>query len=291
MILGTVELGLEYGINNKTGKPSYDEANRILDIAWENGIKELDTAAAYGDSEKIIGAFQKKTGRRFLIDTKLPFKDSGEKVREAFECSRENLSGASINILYLHAFEMCQNGEIMEGISALKEEGSIAKIGISVYEPDELRYITDCLPQVDAVQIPINMFSSRRWRRNDVLKNAYDRGIRILARSLYLQGLVFMVPQNSFAVRIGATPYLEHVQELCKTWMISPAELSYSYVCSIPEIDDVLLGCETSQQILDNIMIENGRKMLTELQIEEIEEKMRDIPDLAIDPRKWEIIK
>ena len=51
MILGTVELGLDYGINNSEGKPSKMQAFELLDTAWNGGIRELDTAAAYGDSE------------------------------------------------------------------------------------------------------------------------------------------------------------------------------------------------------------------------------------------------
>ena len=72
MVLGTVEIGMEYGINNIDGKPSIKQAYDLLDAAWENGILELDTAAAYGNSEEIIGNYQKDTGHNFLIDTKLP---------------------------------------------------------------------------------------------------------------------------------------------------------------------------------------------------------------------------
>ena len=48
--LGTVQLGMSYGISNSTGKPDREEAFSILDTAAEEGITVLDTAAAYGDS-------------------------------------------------------------------------------------------------------------------------------------------------------------------------------------------------------------------------------------------------
>jgi len=48
--LGTVQLGLSYGINNADGKPSQETANAILNAALEGGINTLDTAAAYGDN-------------------------------------------------------------------------------------------------------------------------------------------------------------------------------------------------------------------------------------------------
>lgn len=39
-----------------------------------SGIRELDTASAYGDSEKIIGMFQSERHIQFRVDTKLPVK-------------------------------------------------------------------------------------------------------------------------------------------------------------------------------------------------------------------------
>ena len=57
--LGTVQLGLSYGINNADGKPSQETANAILDAALAGGINTLDTAGAYGDSEVVIGNWLK----------------------------------------------------------------------------------------------------------------------------------------------------------------------------------------------------------------------------------------
>ena len=47
--LGTVQFGLDYGVNNKRGKIPADEVFRILDKAAEAGIDTLDTAHAYGE--------------------------------------------------------------------------------------------------------------------------------------------------------------------------------------------------------------------------------------------------
>ena len=82
MVLGTVEIGLDYGINNKEGKPSHKQAFELLDAAFENGIRELDTAEGYGDSEDIIGEYQRQTGNSFLIDTKLPVSDDKDRYQE-----------------------------------------------------------------------------------------------------------------------------------------------------------------------------------------------------------------
>ena len=57
LILGTVQLGLNYGVNNSAGKPSLETAFDILNLAYESGIRTIDTAEAYGDSQEVIGQY------------------------------------------------------------------------------------------------------------------------------------------------------------------------------------------------------------------------------------------
>lgn len=71
MVLGTAQLGQEYGIHNLSGKPSEETAYQILDYAWCHGVRTLDTAGAYGDAENLIGKYQETTGHFFHIGTKL----------------------------------------------------------------------------------------------------------------------------------------------------------------------------------------------------------------------------
>ena len=52
--LGTVQLGMDYGIGDDKAKPSAEKAFSILDRAMEHGINNLDTANNYGDSEQTI---------------------------------------------------------------------------------------------------------------------------------------------------------------------------------------------------------------------------------------------
>ena len=73
LILGTVQLGLNYGVNNSSGKPTLDTAFNILNLAYESGIRTFDTAEAYGDSQEVIGRYIKQfPNKKFKIITK-PF--------------------------------------------------------------------------------------------------------------------------------------------------------------------------------------------------------------------------
>ena len=56
LCLGTVQLGLHYGINNKVGMLTDEQAFEVLDAAYEAGFRAVDTAPAYGESERRIAA-------------------------------------------------------------------------------------------------------------------------------------------------------------------------------------------------------------------------------------------
>ena len=54
--LGTAQLGMGYGVANKTGQPSHDQATRMIRAAVDHGVTYIDTARAYGAAESRIGA-------------------------------------------------------------------------------------------------------------------------------------------------------------------------------------------------------------------------------------------
>ena len=287
MILGTVELGLAYGINNKQGKPNIDQAIEVLNAAWKGGIRELDTAAAYGDSEVIIGKYQETYGNKFKIDTKLPVSLDGSTLQDEFEKSCRRLKTDIINVLYLHSFEQCKDDDNIALLESLRDEGRIRHIGISVYEPNEMRYIEEHLPMVDVIQFPFNVFDNRRWMDNDLLADVRKKGILLYARSIYLQGLVFRDADDPFVSKLNIKPYVEHLHNLCQKERKPPHQFAYNYVCGIPEISDCLLGCDSDSQVKENIKIMSEYEKLPDTVVSSLENYMCGIPQIAIDPRRW----
>ena len=72
-ILGTVQMGLDYGINNTNGQVSLENSHEILEYAFNHGIRILDSAEAYGNAHEVIGSFHKNhPDKLFEIITKLP---------------------------------------------------------------------------------------------------------------------------------------------------------------------------------------------------------------------------
>ena len=52
--IGTVQFGLEYGINNKIGIPNNNQISGIFKTATKFGVSTIDTANAYGNAQKKI---------------------------------------------------------------------------------------------------------------------------------------------------------------------------------------------------------------------------------------------
>ena len=53
--MGTAQLSSPYGIANKTRQFVQDKSTAIVREAWDNGIREFDTAQGYGESERVLG--------------------------------------------------------------------------------------------------------------------------------------------------------------------------------------------------------------------------------------------
>ena len=68
IILGTVQFGLPYGINNSIGQLNQEAVFEILNYSHENNISTLDTANAYGTATQVIGNFHKQYKKHFQVN-------------------------------------------------------------------------------------------------------------------------------------------------------------------------------------------------------------------------------
>ena len=72
LCLGTVQMGLDYGITNLKGRINNDEVIKILDFASRNNINFLDTAQSYGSSEFVIGKCSSQNSNFRIISIMSP---------------------------------------------------------------------------------------------------------------------------------------------------------------------------------------------------------------------------
>ena len=287
MVLGTVELGLDYGINNKKGRPTLYQAYELLETAWECGIRELDTASAYGESERVIGKYQIDTGHFFSVDTKIRGSLNCDELETSLFSSCEKLKTDRLNVLYLHSFEQCKEKRVIDFLTNVKAQGYASQIGISIYEPREMEFILTNLPEIDVIQLPFNIFDNYRWQSDNLLKRAVSAGKTLYARSIFLQGLFFMDSSDSFVSSIGASQFIEDLGELSIESNMSISQLAFKYVQTVPEIFSIIVGCQDEEEVRKNIELEK-KDIEIDLEIKNrLEDIAERVPPLVIDPRKW----
>lgn len=144
LALGTAQLGLNYGIANRQGQVSVDEAEEaILRHAQSSGMDTLDTAMAYGDSEQRLGVIGVAG---WHVVSKLPAipdacPDVFRWVATSVQESLQRLQVTSLYGLLLHRPEqlLARDGErLYLALQQLKDDGVVGKIGVSIYDPSEL---------------------------------------------------------------------------------------------------------------------------------------------------------
>ena len=290
MVLGTVELGMRYGINNNEGKPTKEQAFHLLDTAWEYGIRELDTAAAYGDAERVIGEYHEQRSKRFLVDTKMPPDLDNAEHERAFLNSKEKLNVDTINILYLHSFEQCKDPTTVNYMRLLKENRLVKQIGVSIYEPQEMKYIIDNLPEIDVIQFPYNILDNYRWEKDNLLQDAHQSGICLYSRSLFLQGLLFKNPQDRFVVNIGAEEALSTINAIASECGVTISQLAYTFVERVAGINEIIMGCQNSSEVKNNLDLTAKGNLVPDETLDRLRNLSETLPAIVVDPRKWKAV-
>lgn len=294
--LGTVQLGLTYGLGEHSEKPSEEVAFEILDCATDLGVNTLDTANNYGDSEAVIG---KWLSHRRQNNKELPFVVTkiGPLKHGSFDILRDDimyqLDGClkrlgvnKLDMLMIHNFEDYLNDRdaIQKIFADLKAQGLYDYNAISAYSHHDYSIIAES--GFDATQIPLNVFDWGQIESGGLQKLA-DSGIMIFTRSVFLQGLVFHTPEDLDPRMDFCFPYLNRFHELCKEFQLEPATLALSFVLSLPGVTQAVMGCDTKEQVQANCKLFDKTVKLTEEQLSKLHDAFRGIDPRVINPGMW----
>ncbi|MBQ4801423.1 aldo/keto reductase [Aquimarina sp. MMG015] len=286
LILGTVQLGLDYGINNQSGKPSLKTAFDILHIAYDNGIRVLDTAEAYGNSQEVIGKFHKDNPKKtFNVITKL---DPGYKLENKDLLSRilkscEILETKELFGYMFHNYQSFKkNTDSYDKILHAKSKRIIKKAGISLYTNAEIEDIISNYSDFDFIQIPFNLFDNQS-KRKELLEKAKNAGIEIHTRSVFLQGLFFKDSTEIPNKLNSLAPYLKTLENVKEKEVLNTETLALQYVLQKEYIDYVLIGVESSEQLQNNINFCKEKINIPHHKIDNI----RVIEEELLNPSNW----
>lgn len=231
--LGTVQFGQAYGVSNKHGQVRQDEARAILVRAAQAGVRVLDTAANYGEAEAVLA--QQDTAP-FRIVTKTMSATNG--VEAVIARARQSAQLLKADTLLVHAVSDLQDAALWPALQRLKQEGVFQRIGISAYAADDPAMLAERF-QPDVMQLAVSMLD-QRLVRDGTLARLKALNVEVHARSIFLQGLLFM---ESLPEKLRpAAPALTAIKDQITKAGSNPLAAALAFVLSRPEIDVALVG-------------------------------------------------
>ena len=256
IVLGTVQLGMDYGVANRQGQPSTRTVAVIVETAWNHGIRVFDTAQGYGDSESVLGRALRDLG--VIAEARVASKLSPPlnpldlvAIETAIERTFDRLGTNRLWCMMLHVAAWLDHWDAGLGglLRRYRDAGRIEHLGVSLNSPDEA---PRCLshPDIEILQVACNAWDRRMLRRG-VLQTATHNGQLCCVRSIYLKGLLTL-PPSEVAQRIPiATEASRRWHEVCRGSHMSPMELAVRYAMTLQA--PLVIGAETPQQIADTV--------------------------------------
>lgn len=248
-ILGTAQFGQNYGINNRHGKPDKSTVYEILNLAYQLGINTLDTADAYGTSHEIIGSFHRDYNFYFKINTKFTSVEN-EVFIDKIKNSCDILKVEKLNACFYHSYRDYCNGNLKSYFSKLVELQLIKQVGVSVYTNEELEVVIND-PLINLIQLPFNLFDNFN-QRGFLLLKAKEKGKIIQVRSVFLQGLFFLDPKLLKGNLVELADELNFLNKIVSDFDISMSDLCLQYVLNFKEIDQIIIGVDSTEQLISN---------------------------------------
>lgn len=264
LCLGTVQFGMNYGIRGQK-KPALEDAIGILDYATQNGIDTLDTAAAYGTAEDVVGTFLSRRtvarDRLFISSKFTPNALDGVEPSDYKKVIKEHLTRTltRLHTDYLdsyvfHSSRYAFDEAKLQALYEVKKEGQIRHCGVSVYYPDEAKICIES-PWVDFIQLPSSIFDQRMLQAG-VFDLALQNGsTQIHSRSAFIQGLILMKEEEVPPFLQGAKPIIRKIEALCEKHHISRIKLAMLYVKQFTAISHLVFGVDNMEQIKEDITI------------------------------------
>ncbi len=273
LTLGTAQLGPAYGIANRQGRLDDSSADALLSAAWDAGLRWFDTARAYGESEGRIGAWCRASGQRPVVVTKIA---AGSLVADEIGESSKALGRAPDFVLAHRSSDLAQM-VFLDGLRRAVDDGHIRAFGASVYTPEEAFAALE-IEDISLLQLPHNILD-RRMAESGLLAAAGARGVLVLARSIYLQGLLLMEPEALPGHLSGLREPLAALRDLG----MDMRTLALAAALHEPGIGSCVIGVETPAQIAQhaNLAPVDPAKIEAAIRIG------KGLPDALIDPSRW----
>lgn len=251
LVLGGAQFGMPYGITNEAGMPDEGSIRSLLKKAHNAGVRLIDTAPAYGESESVLGRVGAAEG--FGLMTKVLAGASEPDLTRMYHevrSSLETLKTSSLEAVSFHSADvlLAPGGQaLFDAARRMRDSGLYRKVGVSVYDSTQIdAVLSKC--DIDMVQLPINVLD-KRMITSGALDRLMDRGIEIHARSAFLQG-VLLASLDDLPIKLEKLrPVLQSFRSRLAEMSLSPLEACLGVLRSMPAVDYVVVGVNSVTEL------------------------------------------
>ncbi len=278
--LGTATFMPGYGI----GGSADSAATHILQTAIASGIRYVDTAAAYGDSELTLGRHAGLLkANRIRVCTKIPAsaampEAASDSVRAA--CARVGLCPFDTVLLHSAGLTEVTDQHTSDALHAIKSAGLALRIGASTYGEEAARAAVT-QSWCDTIQIEYSILNQSVLRAVQLASPACE----VVVRSVLCKGLLSARRHEAGRLAAEIGQELEQLDALAREWSYELPELAIRFALDSAPIDVVLVGVSTAEE-LSLALRAFGRDALSDEQLAVLRAFDRSHLD-CVHPERW----
>jgi diketogulonate reductase-like aldo/keto reductase len=218
----------------------------VLRMLVDRGATLVDTAPAYGNSERILGRFlaEMDLADTLFVSTKVNSRGA-ERGLESMERSQELLGKRPLDLMMVHSLVDARTQ--LRNLHRWKEAGRVRYVGITTSRKSGHEEMESLIrsQELDFVQVNYSPMETQAAER--VIPAAADRGVAVMINRAFGNG--------SYFERVGGRRLPEWAAEFgCESW----AQFSLKYILGHPDVTCVLTATSNPNHMLDNAEAGSG---------------------------------
>jgi len=281
LVIGAANFTQKYGLENSKIS-SVNNLKKILAFCRLKNINMIDDALEYGNSKKI---YKKINLKNFRLITKIKLPKNYRSIK--------NLNDYYLKILYsdlkkagkknyshLLAHEIyddqTKNKILVDSLKYLKKKKLTKKIGVSAYNPMEVRKILK-IWKPEIIQLPFNVFD-QRLTKSKIIDHLYKKKIEIHVRSIFLQGA--LLENRTPKKLMKYDKYFRNWHNWCTRNNINKLYACIHFIEKFNKISAIVVGINNLTQLKEITGFIKKKKI-------KISYKNFSNNKILVDPRKW----
>ena len=303
--LGTVALGMHYGITPQTNHesdeqagippPSDQDAIYLVHRALDAGINFIDTARAYGHSEALLGQALHDRRDKVTIATKIGCHNADgellhgsvlrQHMQDSIALSLRLLRTDHVDLLMLHSasVDILQNEEVISILKEFESQGLTRYIGASTYGTEAPQLAIEA--GVHALQVAYNILDQRM--ADHIFPLAQAESVGIIVRSVFLKGALTPraddLPPHLSPLKRQSEQVERVAGELSPP--MSRIEAALRFALSQSRIASVLVGVHSESELETALQFARASQ-LSKANMARLEQLRWDHPTM-LDPGTW----